>query len=152
LQQIKNAIWSNWNHRRDFFDSLGTHLNFFNLDDYYKLSEQPIQQYGGSGLLEYCFHGSIWKALEDVYPDHQWLPWRLSQKLPSQFWINLENQRHYMNWLGNRLGFKKMTDWVKLTRKLLIEHSGRTLLSLYGRSIIKLLKSVFPEVNWNSSQ
>ena len=38
-------------------------------------------------------------------------------QVPKNFWLNIENQRKYFDWLSNQLNFKSIEDWYKLKKK-----------------------------------
>lgn len=64
--------------------------------------------------------GSPLKLISDFFPDRQWLPWKF-KSAPKNFWKSQENQRQYMNWLGNVLGIKEMDDWYNVKLKVNIK-------------------------------
>ena len=35
-----------------------------------------IERYGGGGLIHKYYGGSIMKALNHIYPEHRWIPWK----------------------------------------------------------------------------
>ena len=41
-----------------------------NLDDWYNIKTQNIIDYGGSGLLQIEYGGSISKMIKSIYPNH----------------------------------------------------------------------------------
>ena len=41
-----------------------------NLDDWYNIINQNIINYGGSGLLQIEYGGSISKMIKSIYPNH----------------------------------------------------------------------------------
>ena len=41
-----------------------------NLDDWYNIINQNITDYGGIGILQYEYGGSISKMLKSIYPNH----------------------------------------------------------------------------------
>jgi len=105
------------------------------------------------------------KLLKEIYPDHEWLPWRFNA-VSKRYWINKENQREYMKWLCNRLGFVNMEDLYRLTYdhfrfndgtpsfrfganpKHSLLHAGSRLICLYRGSPSELVLALYPEHNW----
>ena len=41
-----------------------------NLDDWYNINTQNIIEYGGNGLLQIEYEGSISKMIKSIYPNH----------------------------------------------------------------------------------
>lgn len=56
--------------------------------------------------------------LSTVYPEYPWLPWKFA-KCPDGYWDDINNQRQYMDWLGQSLGFKELSDWYSIGQKVL---------------------------------
>ena len=87
-------------------------------------------------------------ALQLVYPDHKWLAWKFSQKVPQGYWNDINNKREFMNWLGKQLDYQKMDDWYNLHWKDIIKYGGWSLLMKYNGSPSQILQSVYPEHKW----
>jgi hypothetical protein len=51
-----------------------------------------------------------------------------------------------MDNLAVKYKLKESKDWGKITKKHFLANSGITLLDKYGRSVFKLLKSVYPGI------
>ena len=56
--------------------------------------------------------------LEAVYPEYEWLPWRF-QRVSKNFWNENENKKKFMDWAGKQLNIKDMSDWYKVTSKVI---------------------------------
>jgi hypothetical protein len=69
------------------------------------------------------------KALESVYPDHDWKPWMFNQA-PPDFWNSKEGRRQFFEHLGRSLGYKTLEDWYDIDTKQVIAHGGTFLKSL----------------------
>ena len=78
---------------------------------------QDLQDIGGDSILRHN-NFSPFQLLSTAYPDYNWLPWKF-QKTPQKFWDNLKNQRNFMEWAGNELKIKEITDWYKITAKVI---------------------------------
>src|SRR4051812_34619273 len=72
---IAKGGWRRRENHRLFFDWLGKQRGFQSPSDYYQLTAEDVERSGGSGLLIY-HNQCIAKALETVFPEHQWHPWR----------------------------------------------------------------------------
>ena len=54
-----------------------------------------------------------------------------------------------MDELGNKLGFKMLDDWYKITRKTLVDIIDIKLFESYHNSTYNLLSNVYPHHDWN---
>ena len=62
---------------------------------------------------------------------------------------NLVNQRIFVQYLGEKLGYRKMEDWYKITTKLIRDNRGSGLLAgFYSDSVSKFVMAMFPNYNW----
>jgi hypothetical protein len=129
--------------RREFFDTLGNDLNFKTLDQFYGITIEDVKHHGGSVLLHHLYENFLVRALEDVYPQHQWYAWNFSQNVGPRFWDRSENRTNYLLWLGKHLGFKNSNDWNNIKKSQIMENGGSGLLDKYGGSPNKLLMSVY---------
>jgi len=68
-----------------------------------------------------------------LFPSVEWLPWRF-KKVPVGFWGVAANQRRYLDWLGERLGFKDREDWYQVDSAAFLNNYGGGLLSEFGNS------------------
>lgn len=86
IGKVPFADWTKPENHRRFFDDLMQQLQLKSLDGFYKISSKDINHYGGQPLLEELYGGSITKALQSVYPNHSWFPWKFEGNLPRGFW------------------------------------------------------------------
>ena len=94
----------------------------------------------GTDLNEYSFY----LELQNGYLKHDWLAWKF-KRLPFGYWNRIENRLEYIEWLSKELQIKKLDDWMNVRREDFIKHGGIELLIQFDNSIIKLLKSIYPE-------
>jgi hypothetical protein len=74
-------------------------------------------------------------------------PW-LRDDLDASWWADINNQRMYMEFLKGELGYTNMEDWYQLTMRHFAEHYGIPLHDYYKKSIIDLLRKIFPGQVW----
>jgi hypothetical protein len=60
---------------------------------------------------------SPYQLLSTVFPEHDWLPWKFGHT-PKGYWENMKNQRLFVDWAGNRLNIKEMSDWYKVKQNV----------------------------------
>jgi len=89
-------------------------------------------------------------------------PWRLGNKekkpkdprlwlygrVPSGFWREIGNQRLYLEWLGEQLGFTKPEDWYQLSYQDLEQRHGSRLLAKFNGSVAAMLRDYRPDYDW----
>jgi len=65
------------------------------------------------------------------------------------YWKHLENQKSFMDWIGNQLGYKNMSDWYGILQMDISNRGGATLLRKYGGNTSNILQSVYPSHQWS---
>ncbi len=74
--------------------------------------------------------------------------WRFG-RVPGCFWNELENRRDYLLWLGQKLRFRRMKHWYRLTHADILSHGGGGLANVYWHgSPVCAVKECFPEYDW----
>ena len=147
-QILSYANWTKSENCRKFFENLRNELGYGSLEELYKITEDNIRHRGGSILFDYIYGGSLHIALQSIYPDHHWLPWRFLQSLPKGYWDDINNRREFMDWLGKQLGYQKMDDWYRIDYDLVQNNGGSVLLTKHKDSLPLLVKSVYSQYNW----
>jgi hypothetical protein len=87
------------------------------------------------------------KAIQTLLPEYNLQTWRFHQ-IPSGYWNDIENQRYLIKHIEKQLNIKQHEDWYGVTTKSLIRYGAGGLLAMYKGSIVKLLKAIYPEVEW----
>ena len=146
LKKLPRGYWKQEKNRRSFMDLLGKQLGFKTMEDWYKITQKDIIEYGGSQLLDQ-YSCSPSKIVQDVYSEHTWLCWKF-EIVPKGFWSDKKNQRDFMDSLGKQLGFQTMEDWYRISLKILQDRGGNGLLIHYRYSPIKLFQEVYSEHLW----
>src|SRR5690349_13494845 len=100
------------NHRI-FFDRLGQQLGLNSMDDWYNITNDDIQQHGGTDILK-SYGNSTAVALLNMYPHHKWKLWK-HKNISRQSLIQMPVQREFYDGLFKQLGYKSMDDWYKVT-------------------------------------
>ncbi len=133
------------NHRR-YMKWLGQRLGIRRPSDWYHVSTKNFQDNkGGSFLL--CYDSMVSRAVMSHLPSYDWKEW-LFERTPIRFWKEKRNRRRYMNWLGERLGFKSIADWYSVTYEDFQANHGIQFLKLYSTSPVAAVKDCFPEHTW----
>ena len=61
---------------------------------------------------------------------------------------NMVNQRIFAQYLGEKLGYRKMEDWYDINVPEIKIHGGIAILRLYDESPSKFVIAIFPKYNW----
>jgi very-short-patch-repair endonuclease/ABC-type Zn uptake system ZnuABC Zn-binding protein ZnuA len=152
FNNVSLGTWEdNKNHKR-YAEWLGNKLGFTNEKDWYKITQDIINDNNGSSLLENYYNSSPILFVRSVFPDYKWLEWKF-RAVPNGFWNDINNHKIYAEWLGNELGFTEPEHWYDITRNSIHNNHGGGLLALYynGSPIVfvkKLVKLVYPEYEW----
>lgn len=116
-------------------------------DDWYLVDTETFRRLGGRPLLAE-YQDSLVIALQDLYPNFDWEPWRF-KKAPSNFWQNTENRRRLWISIGKKLGYSAMEDWYQISYDDVVNNGGATVLKNYHSSSINAaLAEAFPDHNW----
>ncbi|KAJ1501146.1 hypothetical protein HMI54_010222 [Coelomomyces lativittatus] len=91
----------------------------------------------------------MFRALSVIYPDYKWLPWKFPT-VPRNFWVDIKNQKWFIEWAAQELKIKEMSDWYNVSFKQIIDAGGGILL-VKNRSLPHLLFRVYPESYWKFS-
>lgn len=75
-------------------------LGITDLADWYGVSSLQLSRAGGSKLVSR--QRSLAQVLLEAYPAHNWEIWKF-RRVPSQFWLNMENQRRFFDALSSKL-------------------------------------------------
>ncbi len=96
-------------------DSIGKSLGIQKLEDWYPIDRiQILKRTGGNILLGY-YSRSLIKALEGIYPEYHWQPWRFENRLPRGYWNERVNVTAFMNWIAKQVGVESMDDWYNIS-------------------------------------
>lgn len=134
--------------KKQFFEWLGKELGYISMEQWYDVTREVIQKHGGAGLLRSFYNDSPAKALQEIYPEHNWMPWKF-RHVTKGLWDKRDHQKQFFEWLGKELGYHSMDNWYSVTREDIDKHGGSGLLNAYfGNSPSRALQEIYPEHNW----
>src|SRR4051794_35122882 len=90
---LPNSFWNDGINRKIFFDWLGNKLGNKEMEDWYSLTSEILSKNYGSTLLQRHKSSPI-ELLKEVYPNHDWLPWRFP-KTPRGYWDDFSNVKSF---------------------------------------------------------
>jgi hypothetical protein len=120
------------------------HYDYFHFKD--RITYEDLRNCGGQTILEKYDH-SLLKILKEMYPDHDWQPWRFGA-VSRGYWEDENNQHRYMEWICNELKIEHPNNWRRITRRQIASKRGRTLLLRHGNSLTRTLNAIYPEYDW----
>lgn len=145
--RVPTGFWEELENRRDFLLWVGHRLRFRRMEDWYRLRYQDFLDAGRSSVADLFWHGSPIEAVKECFPDYDWLEW-LFGHVPANFSADPASMRRYMAWLGQRLGFRRMDDWYRVTTVDFQRNSGGGLLLSYHSSVSAQVMACFPDHDW----
>src|SRR5689334_8574467 len=101
----RNLFFDRLAEQKKFFDKLAQQLGYHSMDDWYNVTVEDINRHGGSTLLMH-YNGSPSKALQCVYPEHNWMMWRFVRTpkgFQEHFLHNLEEKKRLLSWISQKL-------------------------------------------------
>eukprot|EP01114_Cavostelium_apophysatum_P005030 TRINITY_DN1558_c0_g1_i1.p1 TRINITY_DN1558_c0_g1~~TRINITY_DN1558_c0_g1_i1.p1 ORF type:complete len:545 (+),score=133.12 TRINITY_DN1558_c0_g1_i1:262-1896(+) len=136
--------WSSKATQRAFFDRIAKKMNLTKWEDWYGVTQQQLQQHGGSSILSY-YHNSPMKAITTIYPEHPWQLWRFN-KVPKLFWEDEKILRQAIEYLAKELNIKEPVDWYNVTGAQIEALHCRSLVEKHG--LINVLERLYPDQQW----
>ncbi len=133
-------FWKEVENQRKFFDTLVQHLKLENYSQWYNYERSDISQISGNILLDYHYSGSLFSALETVYPEHLWHPWEFA-KLPPLFWEEEANVKQYLQYLEKKHQLSSLEDWMALPSEII--HRG---MRRREDGLMNALKKYYPQL------
>jgi hypothetical protein len=127
-------------------DWLGKELGYKSWEDWYLLTNELLFDNAGI-VFASKYKNKINLLVSTIYKEYKWFPW-LFKNVDKGFWYNIDNQKLYMDWLGEKLGYKSLEDFYKITNKIIHENNGGTLANYYKSNIFNLLSAVYKDKKW----
>jgi len=131
----RRGFWDDKENERNYLLWLAHKLHFRYMEDWYKCTD--AQFYGNLGESLLRRHG--WSRVELIkacFWQYEWYEW-LFVTTPRGFWHKLENRQRYYAWLGEKLGFRKPTDWWRLTCDDIWDNYGTTLFNVLSLAQVR---------------
>jgi hypothetical protein len=148
FEKVPHGYWDEIYNQRKYFDWLAERKDMKTPQEWYSLTDQDIIENGGNGLMINRYQGSKYLALNAIYPDTHWQPWKFD-KIPHGYWDQMENQLEFFNDIANSNGVIKQEDWYDIPSDFIIRNSGSALLHLYyNGNIGDALSCIYPNLDW----
>eukprot|EP01027_Heterolobosea_sp_BB2_P018918 GEZU01026579.1.p1 GENE.GEZU01026579.1~~GEZU01026579.1.p1 ORF type:complete len:601 (+),score=135.41 GEZU01026579.1:14-1816(+) len=143
-----NGYWNDPKNQRNFLNRIAEELNVKTLDDFYKISADDVRSKGGASLLNHYYDGSLEKALQTIYPEHNWDVSKF-EKASNDYWKDPKNHRELFDRIGEEIGINQLDDWYQIgTDEIQARGGGTLLLDYYNNSLARALRAIYPEHDW----
>ncbi len=91
----------------------------------------------------------LFTILTRAYPDHDWHPWKFD-RVPTGFWQEAKNQKHFFSWLSQELNIQHSSDWYRVKLSDVTRRGGAAIMAQHHFSLFKALSSVYNNVTWDA--
>lgn len=147
FRNMSKNIFATEQRQREYFDWLGAQLGVLSPEDWYALmpSSTELIRMGAASLLK-RYSGSSILALQHLYPEHRFAPWKF-KRVPRKFWDQFETRRLYFDSLAEQLGFNPTANpeaWYRFDRDTLAQFGGWTI-AMKFKTLCNALNATYPE-------
>ncbi len=106
FQRMANLFWDDILNQRLLFDELSIQLfDSPQFVSWYDLSPYQLEKEGiGANILYGTYNGSLYRALETIYPEYDWQFWSFKH-LPATAWKDKDNLRDLFDHVSNRFKY-----------------------------------------------
>lgn len=146
FRQVYQGYWNTKINRLTYLKWLGQQLGFSSAEDWLKVRHQDLSVFFGTTVIHEHYGNSLVNMVQELFPENRFKPWEFCQ-VPNGFWDDPKNCRDYLNWLGTRLGFKRLEDWYQVRRDDFKQNSGSGFLKRFKKPYFGL-KIAFPDYEW----
>jgi len=147
FNKVPRSFWDT-NMRKRFFQWLGVQLGYNDMDNWYNISSDDIYKHGGGGFPMTFYNNSPTTALQELYPEHEWMWWRFNcapHGLWEQAMKDPSQQRKIIYWLHEHLHIQNLEDWYRVS----IHQVQKCVRILTTRMLTQMLTSTFPVHKWD---
>jgi len=138
FNRVPRSWWNDLKNQQEYIDDLGKELGFYEPQDWYKLRQEHLETRFAS-----LYKGSPSLITKTFFSDYDFKSW-LFITAPRNSWDSYENQKYYMIFLGEKLGFTKHEDWYAIG----YGDFNYSFLRRFGGSRQKILKTFFPDYDF----
>lgn len=147
VQRQRNAPkWVDKERRRDFMEAVAAAKGFkaSEAHRWQQVTIKDVDAMGGGAMLRKRYNGSVFAALQDLFPELEASMRETRRKLPHRFWVSADNRRSFMDSLAEKHGIACMEDWKSVRTTDVTALGGGPLLNRY-RSFFALLQDIYPD-------
>jgi hypothetical protein len=142
-----NNFWKDTNNQKVYADWFGKESGYTAYKDWYGVTLQTIIDNDGRSLVVGYYGGSLYKFLKNVYPEHNWIPWKF-KRTSGGAWKDTENQKKALIEFEKKLHFTGPENWYDIDRQTLKNHGLLSMMvNYYNTSLSRMITELFPEYN-----
>lgn len=134
--QVPPGYWDSLQNRRAFMESVQTRLGITSMEQWKRVTNKQLLALGGGRLLN-IYAGSIYAALEDLFPEMEVGP-ACRGRTPKAYWDSKERRQELLLALAERCGVHETADWLRVTFDDFAAMGGRRLVG--QRSVLSLVE------------
>lgn len=148
FQTTPQGYWQSSAAAKEFLNYILSQENWDSIDDFHKLTNSILKNYGGASLLNKHapWGNKIWDMLNIIYPNHNWRFWDFS-KSSAGLWAQPTLQLQFLKHLEYVLGINEPEDWYNVSEADFVNNGGQTLVHMYGDSPALVIVTNFPNLN-----
>mmetsp|Transcript_20022 Transcript_20022/g.22278 ORF Transcript_20022/g.22278 Transcript_20022/m.22278 type:complete len:688 (-) Transcript_20022:161-2224(-) len=135
---------------REFFEYARENLQINNLNDWYKVSKTRLHRIGGGQILQ-KYDGDLCAALQAVYPDHEFVPWKFRRTTKGLF-TNIDVVVEFLKWAEKDLEIDDPEEWYRISRSQWDEIGGGALWTTYRQNLFKAFDILYPEHEFSEEE
>ena len=147
IQTFTDAVWTKNENHKPFFDYSFKQLECKSMDDWYKVTKLDFERNGGMALLNVYYEGSILRAVQSIYPEHNWTPWKFA-RVSNGFWDSKKNQQDLIDWLTETLHIKTLDDWYRVSLEQIARFVSPTSIK-NAQQLAQVLQELYPTHTWD---
>jgi hypothetical protein len=141
--KIPPGYWKSKSVQRAALEQFGREkLGVKELDDWYSVKTNDLMHNLSFIRTHY---GTLHKALEKLYPQHEWNPLRF-HRTPQRYWNDESHQKQALEALGKTLGVKELDDWYGVSARRV--YKELKFVHQY-KSLFEVLKKFYPQHDWD---
>lgn len=111
FKQLPQGIWTETKNHVEFFDWFADEFGVQEASDWYDVIQSDLDK-KSQKLLDSVYGGSLFLALQTVYPQFVWYDWLFEKNLKG-YWLIHANQRKYCDWFADQLGIETQQEWYQ---------------------------------------
>ena len=128
--------------QRKRMDEIFQKLKLKSHDDWFNIPRKKIIKNGGKKLLYRYYKGDLFQLLTTIYPFHSFSS-NNDKKINRKLYL-IEDQIKFMDNLFIKLNLKSIDDWGFISKNLIRENGGLSLLRFYKGNFTLLLHTIYP--------
>ena len=139
------GFWKSRENRAWYFGWLGRELGIREPEQWYQISARQLRKAGrGGALVMSMFRHSLHRALQDAFPQHEWLPWKFRTGVGKLFWDKPRNRKLFLDWAAKKLGLASLRQFYSIGAGQIRELGGGYMLAkYYNGSLSSALRDVY---------